>query len=158
MLCVSGAAKAAGKNGWEQLAGTGAWVYYKDGVRLRGYQKIGESYYYFLEDSRAFMLTNNWAKIDGNRRYFGKDGRMVKGWISWRGDWYYTNNKGNRVTGWVKDGDRWYYMNSEGRMYKGWLKVGKDWYYLNYDGAMLVNGTLTQGNKAYKFDKAGKLI
>lgn len=65
--------KTAGKNGW--VKENGAWYYYQNGKRARGWLKLGQRYYYLLNTNK--MADNMWRKINGKLYYFHPGGIMA---------------------------------------------------------------------------------
>lgn len=111
----------------------GVWHYYEKGVRVVGWKKLSNNWYYF--DSYGDMVTG-WVKYSGNWYYFASDGIMKKGWLKVDGDWYYLAADGTMTKGWLKKGDYWYYFNAYGIMKTGWVKYDGKWYFFNEAGQM----------------------
>ena len=161
------------KDGWS--TGTKGDSYYKNGVKVKGWQDIGGERYYF--DTKGIMQTG-WFK-DGENWYYldTETGAMKTGWLKDGKQWYYLDENGVMQTGWKKVDGVWYYMNKggvmkseswlyengkwyyfggSGAMYSGqWLYKNGSWYYFGGDGAMYENRWLYQNNKWYYFDADG---
>lgn len=152
----------------------GHTIYIKNGVKVKGVQKISGAVYYF--DKNGFMQTG-WVTKSGNRYYFDEEGRMVTGSRKIEGKWYYFSSKGVMQTGWFVSGaktfyfgedgvrasgktvidGKTYYFNSKGIMQTGWLTVNKKTFYLNEDGTMQT-GWLKLDGKYYRFNSKGVMI
>ena len=103
----------------------GYWYLYNGTYTLKGWQKVGNYWYYMNEE-----------------------GIMQTGWLKDKETWYLLGNSGAMLTGWqyVEDEKSWYYMNESGAMQTGWLLYKEKWYYLKSSGALstgweIVNGT-----------------
>lgn len=144
---------------------TSAWVKY--------ITDDGEEKWYV--DAKGFMVSNDWAKVDGKWYVLGPDGKvapntwvqtdnkqwiwsagdgnLTNGWVTINGKDYHFDSHGVMETGWYQDGNNWYYLNSTGEKVYGWLKLGSDWYYMDSanDGKM-ATGVRTINGKRYLFD------
>ena len=162
----------AAENGWV-IEGS-AHYYYKNGIQVRGLQKIGKYKYYFhLKTGK--MLKSKWKQIDNNYYFFKSNGRMAKNqWISKK---YYVDSKGVRVTnrwiknkfvgedgrwiknfkgGWQQIGGKWYYYTSKGKKKTGWLTYKGSRYYLDANGVRVTKMQRIK-KKDYYFTKKGVL-
>ncbi len=83
-----------GINCWLDDATNNYVRYYLDanGYSVRGWQKIGEAWYYF--DTNSAALLSGWLNIDNK--------------------WYYTDSTGARQTGWVEEDGHYFYLDSNG--------------------------------------------
>ena len=154
---------------------TGAKLtYFKSGEALKGWFKVGNSWYYANND---YIIQTGWQKLDGKEYYFNDKGVMKTGWLSDGGKWYYLSSSGAMSTGWINDGGKWYYMDSTGAMITGWqtldgkryyfngsgvmqtgwLSYEGSWYYLSSSGAMST-GWINDGGKWYYMDKTGPMV
>lgn len=121
------------QQGWSKDS-SGAWSYYNsDGSQARGWQKVGDSWYYM--DGNGIMQTG-WANVNGTYYYLNSDGSMRIGWLKDGDSWYYLDGSGAMRTGWVSADNKYYYLKSGGAMQTGWLKDGNTWYYLDGSGVM----------------------
>lgn len=68
------------------------------------------------------MASAEWVKKRGDYYYFGKKGRMKKGWLILGKKKYYLDEKGARVTGAYFIGEKGYYFNKAG-VYRPKVKV-----------------------------------
>lgn len=100
-------------DGWTDLAAGS--VYYKNGVKVKG-----------------------WQEIDGETYYFDKKGYLQTGWLELDEGWYYLNPRtGAQQTGWQKVGNTWYYLDPRtGVMEDSGLKVigGETYYFYSWGG------------------------
>lgn len=160
-------------NGWKDVSqGT---VYYKNGVKVKGWQKIdGETYYF---DQKGVLQTG-WLNLDGHWYRLDNTGAMQTGWVKVGKSWYFMEENGVMdAATWLSDGGKWYYLGADGAMYsnkwrctKGvwyyllgngemaknrWIEDKGNWYYLGADGGMLVDTTTPDG---YRVDENGVWI
>lgn len=160
-------------NGWKDVSqGT---VYYKNGVKVKGWQKIdGETYYF---DQKGVLQTG-WLNLDGHWYRLDNTGAMQTGWVKVGKAWYFMDENGVMdAATWLSDGGKWYYFGADGAMYsnkwrctKGvwyyllgngemakncWIEDKGNWYYLGADGGMLVDTTTPDG---YRVDENGVWI
>ncbi len=160
-------------NGWKDVSqGT---VYYKNGVKVKGWQKIdGETYYF---DQKGVLQTG-WLDLDGHWYRLDNTGAMQTGWVEVGKAWYFMDENGVMdAATWLSDGGKWYYLGADGAMYsnkwrctKGvwyyllgngemaknrWIEDKGNWYYLGADGGMLVDTTTPDG---YRVDENGVWI
>ena len=160
-------------NGWKDVSqGT---VYYKNGVKVKGWQKIdGETYYF---DQKGVLQTG-WLDLDGHWYRLDNTGAMQTGWVKVGKAWYFMEENGVMdAATWLSDGGKWYYLGADGTMYsnkwrctKGvwyyllgngemaknrWIEDKGNWYYLGADGGMLVDTTTPDG---YRVDENGVWI
>lgn len=159
------------KEGW--VKESGAWYYYKEGVKQTDWQTIDGKEYFF--DSTGKMKTG-WFNDYGTWYYLSNSGAKQKGWLNLGGTWYYLseedgdmqtglqyidghtyyfNNNGAMFNkGWKKIDGRYYYFNQGGSAKTGWIKENSNWYYLDYDGEM-VKGLQYIDGKTYFFNSEG---
>ena len=153
-------------------------VYYRDGEKLTGYQKIDGSYYY-LDDKTGVMVSAATHMVDGELFLFGEDGARVtgSGWKSVKGTWYYLEGSVVR-TGWLKSGDSWYYLDAttgamkcaesfvvDGVRYvatgsgacptNAWVKLAKGWYLTDGSCAARTGWAQVDGTWYYLDPKTG---
>lgn len=164
-------AEAAGSNGWVKQGS--ARYYYRNGVKLKGFQKIKSDKYYF-KLSNGKMIKNKWKEINHKYYYFGSNGKMAR--KRWVGN-YYVGKNGVMVTnkwvgkyfvgedgkwiknfngGWQKIGGHWYYYTKKGVKKTGWITYKGQRYYLNANGVMVTKRN-TIKKKEYFFSKTGQL-
>ncbi len=137
----------------------------EEGNILKGqYKEIDGDTYYFQHN--GYALTNSFEPFyvtEATKRYFGNDGRAVKGWKKIDSKWYFFDLEdgysyhgfkeingntfffdyqlGNMITGWMhlkqgKEYKGWWYFNESGYMATAWKKIGDKWYYFDTTGHM----------------------
>ena len=122
------------KDQWLKI--DGKWYLFdKNGIMLKGWQKQGGSWYYLMK----------------------KGGHMATGWQQIGGSWYYLGNNGKMRTGWAQVDGKWYYMASSGKMQKGWVQLKGTWYYLNPSGGAMVTGWQWIKDAYYYFSSSGAM-
>ena len=141
---------------WKNKYGS---TYYEteDGEALTGMQSIDGDTYFF--NKKGILQCNVFHEEDGKTFYFGKDGKMVTGFMDKWGASYYFNEAGEMQTGFVDiDGDT-YYFKADGRMVKStWITVGSDKFYTKADGKVAKSETILKWGKKYTFDDRGALV
>lgn len=163
--------EAARQNGWVRSGSSKC--YYRNGVMLKGFQKIKSDKYYF-KPSNGRMLKNSWKEINHKSYYFGSNGKMAKKrWVGnyyvgkngvmatnkWIGK-YFVGEDGKWISnfkgGWQKIGGHWYYYTKKGVKRTGWITYKGQRYYLNANGVMVTRRN-TIKKKDYYFSKTGSL-
>ena len=122
--------------GWGKHDGY-TYYYDKDGVSLKGVQKINGKTYYFNRIDGA--METGWQIVDGKRCYFDKKKgyEVYSQWVQDADDRYFVGEDGAaEKMQWVNDGGKSYYLKADGKMTKGWLKIDDYWYYFNESGIM----------------------
>lgn len=139
------------QKGW--IKENGQWAFYKDGKKITGWMKDGDTWYFMDE---AGHMATGWVK-DGNTWYYLEpSGAMTTGWKYDNGEWYYLNTNGSMATGWKYDNGEWYYLKDNGAMVaNAWVKHNNTWYYVKGSGAMAKNEMTPDG---YKVDSTGAWI
>ncbi|MBQ9743402.1 MAG: hypothetical protein IJV88_07105 [Ruminococcus sp.] len=86
-----------GANCWLDDATNNYVRYYLDanGYSARGWQKIGDAWYYFDPNSGA--LLSGWLNIDNKWYYTDSSGAMQTGWVEEDGHYFYFDSSGARV-------------------------------------------------------------
>ena len=86
-----------GMNCWLDDALNNYVRYYLDanGYSVRGWQKIGDVWYYFDPNSAA--LLSGWLYIDNKWYYTDASGAMQTGWVELDGNYFYFDSSGARV-------------------------------------------------------------
>ena len=96
-----------------------------------------------------------WTEIDGNRYYYGDDGKPVTGVKVIDNKTYYFNSKGIMQTGVLQTSKGVFYLDPEtGAMHTGWLDYGKNRFYFADNGKM-VKGVLRLPDNVYYFNSKG---
>lgn len=143
--------------GWGKKDG---YMYYydKDGISLKGVQKIDGKTYYFNRIDGA--METGWQIVDGKRCYFDekKGYQLFLQWVQDGEDWYFLSDQGPvKKSEWVNDNGRKYYLKSDGKMTKDWLKIDDDWYYFNGSNGVMEYSTWKYSNdKWYYLNQDGK--
>lgn len=96
------------------------WYKFKDGKRFfdstgkmaKGIRKVSGGTYYF--DKETGYMQTNWIKIDGEKTYFGKDGKIGTGWQEIDGKKYYLDKDGHITTDTANISGKIYFFNKSG--------------------------------------------
>ena len=143
--------------GWGHRDGY-TYYYDKDGVSLKGVQKIDGKTYYFNRIDGA--METGWQIVDGKKCYFDKEKgyELFLQWVKDGDDWYFLSDQGPvKKSEWVNDGGSKYYLKSDGKMTTNWLKIDDDWYYFNDNtGAMEHSTWKYSSEKWYYLKEDGK--
>jgi glucan-binding YG repeat protein len=142
--------------GWGKRDG---YVYYydKDGVSLKGVQKIDGKTYYFNRIDGA--METGWQIVDGSRCYFDKKKgyELFSKWIQDGDDYYFVGDDGVvKKMEWINDAGKSYYVKADGKMTKDWLKIGDYWYCFNKDGSMATSTWKWSDGKWYYLKDNGQ--
>lgn len=142
--------------GWGKKDG---YVYYydKDGVSLKGVQKIDGKTYYFNRIDGA--METGWQIVDGNKCYFDKKRgyEVFNKWIEDDGDYYFVGEDGVvKKMKWINVGGKNYYLKADGKMTKDWLKIDDYWYLFNKDGSMVTSTWKWSDGKWYYLKDNGQ--
>ncbi|OOM74541.1 N-acetylmuramoyl-L-alanine amidase family protein [Clostridium sp. BL-8] len=142
--------------GWGKHDG---YIYYydKDGVSLKGVQKIKGKTYYFNRIDGA--METGWQIVDGKRCYFDKKKgyEIYSQWVQDGDDRYFVGEDGAaEKMQWVNDGGKSYYLKADGKMTKGWLKIDDYWYYFNENGIMETSAWKWSDGKWYYLKDNGQ--
>ena len=157
--------------GWGKRDGY-RYYYDKDGVSLKGVQKInGKTYYFnridgametgwqivdgkrcYFDKKKGYQVSNQWVEDNGEKYFVGEDGTVKKmDWVNVDGRTYYVKADGKMAKDWLKIEDYWYYFNEDGSMATSTWKMNKDkWHYLKGDGQSAINW-LQLGDNWYYF-------
>ena len=159
------------KNGFADCGGF--TFYFTDGIRAKGFTKIGDDYYIFNTYSgKMYKDANMWVGdnpygIEGGIHYFGKDGKMFvpdlengeKKIVSENGKLYFTVD-GTKVSEglYELDGD-YYYVQANKEiatdkafyLYNSELKGGVGWYRFGGDGKLITDGFVECDGKTFYF-------
>ncbi len=124
-----------------------------DGTKLTGFEMVDGEYYFF--NQKAVMTKTDFVDFEEGTRFFGSDGKMVKGFMKrWLSTYYFDEN-GIMQTGFTKVGDDTYYFNDNGAMVKSaFVTVDGNKYYLLSDGKLAI-GSFTRWGKHYTTDENG---
>jgi len=142
--------------GWGKKDG---YIYYydKDGVSLKGVQKIKDKTYYFNRIDGA--METGWQIVDGKKCCFDKKKgyELFTQWVQDSGDKYFVGEDGAvKKMQWINEGGKNYYLKADGKMTKDWLKVEDYWYYFNKDGSMATSTWKWSDGKWYYLKDNGE--
>ncbi|MFV0529122.1 MAG: hypothetical protein ACK5MN_10440 [Lachnospiraceae bacterium] len=164
------ALKAAVKNGWKTESGK--VYYYKNNVKLTGFQTISGKKYYFSKASatKGQMLTG-FQTISGKKYYFSKasktQGQMLTGFQTISSKKYYfaksSATQGQMLTGFQTISGKKYYFSkaskTQGQMLTGLQTIsGKKYYFSKASatqGQMLTKRWVKVGTKSYYLSTSG---
>ena len=121
------------------------WFYANSsGALVNGWQKIGNTWYYFDPDYYS-MYSDRILEVDGKAYFFYPSGAMGTGWIKRTYDISYEG---------YTEVD-WFYANSSGVLQTGWQKIGSEWYYFEPYGYYMQTGYRIIDGKVYIFQSNG---
>ncbi|MDO5540314.1 MAG: NlpC/P60 family protein [Eubacteriales bacterium] len=128
----------------------------------------------YIDDSGSYVT--DWQKIGKKWYFFGENGYLKKGWLTYGGKRYYLNKStGERISGkWFKVGKCYYYAASNGRVQKskwigsryvkknyqrasGWLNINGYRYYFDKSTGKKTVGWKTIGKYKYHFNSKGHM-
>ena len=144
------------KNGFADCGGY--TFYFTDGIRAKGFTKIGDDYYIFNAYSgKMYKNANMWVSsndygIKGGLHYFGEDGKMVNPDVE---------NGKKQI---VEKGGKLYLMIDKSLAPEGLYEIDGEYYYAQADGTLAVDKDiyattkLLDGTGWYRFGADGKLI
>ena len=144
------------KNGFADCGGF--TFYFTDGIRAKGFTKIGDDYYIFNAYSgKMYKNANMWVGnndygIKVGLHYFGEDGKMVNPDVE---------NGKKQI---VEKGGKLYLMIDKSLAPEGLYEIDGEYYYAQADGTLAVDKDiyattkLLDGTGWYRFDGEGKLI
>ena len=159
--------------GWKNFGSESrpTWLYFDSkGKAVRGFNKIGDNWYYFDEDedSAPVMYRNRMVSIDGSVYRFDGNGAMHTGWYKEGSDkfptWYYFKSSGKAATGWTEINGKMYYFsqntNSPSMYMNGIYTIDGESYYFDSNGVMQKNYWYLQSNynDDYYFGSDGKRV
>ena len=138
--------------------GNGKTYYYADGVRAKGFAKIGDDYYMFnagsgmmYKDANMWVPANDYG-VEPGMHYFNADGKMFVPDIE----------HGTRKI--IEENGKLYYTVDGIKLTNGLYELDGEYYFAQYSGVLLTNGStyvetsLLSGNGWYAFDENAKLI
>ena len=144
------------KNGFADCGGY--TFYFTDGIRAKGFTKIGDDYYIFNAYSgKMYKNANMWVSsndygIKSGLHYFGEDGKMVNPDVE---------NGKKQI---VEKGGKLYLMIDKSLAPEGLYEVDGEYYYAQTNGLLAVDKAiyatteLLDGTGWYRFGADGKLI
>ena len=98
--------------------------------------------------STSSATGGKWVKKNG-KWYYYKNGKAVRGWLTYKNQIYFLSKSGIMVTGWYKIGNAWYYFAKSGEMRTGWLNLGSRKFYLSDRGRMKTGWVCSNGKWYY---------
>ena len=106
------------------------------------------------------MLTGFVNKDNGNKIYYGNDGKQKYGEEKINNNWYYFDEKtGNLTTGFVELPSKIVYYNPDGTMHYGELLYEGHWYYFDLLTGAMQTGFLQLPSKVVYYDlKTGQML
>nr|WP_297770344.1 hypothetical protein [uncultured Butyrivibrio sp.] len=149
----------------EPVIAGGTWsskwgsTYYEteEGEKLTGIQKINGEYYLFSKN--GILQCNVFHEENGQKYYFGSEGKMKIGWFDKWSSTYYADENGVIQTGFVDIDEDTYYFKADGKLTRStWITVGDAKYYTKTTGKLAKSETITKWGKKYTFDENGVLI
>ena len=144
------------KNGFADCGGY--TFYFTDGIRAKGFTKIGDDYYIFNAYSgKMYKNANMWVSsndygIKSGLHYFGEDGKMVNPDVE---------NGKKQI---VEKGGKLYLMIDKSLAPEGLYEIDGEYYYAQTDGTLAVDKDiyattkLLDGTGWYRFGADVKLI
>jgi len=142
--------------GWGKRDGY-RYYYDKDGVSLKGVQKINGKTYYFNRVDGA--METGWQIVDGKKCYFDKQKgyQLTTQWVKDNDDKYFIGVDGAvKKMEWINDGGKLYYVKADGKMTKDWLKIEDNWYFFNADGSLATSTWKWKDDNWYYLKNDGK--
>ncbi len=125
--------------GWYTISGSRYYFDTTTGVMKKGWKYVGKDRYYFT--SNGVMVKNKLYKDTKANvsRYFGSDGKLVRGWKSFKdGQRYFSSCTSN--------------LSKDGIMAIGFTKIGgKTYYFLSNTGYKVISGWITRKSDNAKF-------
>ena len=150
------------QTGFQYIKDQNKTVYYNEkGQMLYGFQKIGDSYYFF--DYNTGARYSGELIINGHWHLFGPDGKMLTGfqYIKNQNKTVYYNEKGQMLYGFQKIGDSYYFFdyNTGKKEYSGEKKIDNHWYLFDKDGVMLTGFQYIKAqNKTVYYNEKGQML
>ena len=144
-------------NGWD----TSKKSYYKDGVKLKGFQWIEDDLYYF--DSKGILYTKKGIQAIKNNTYYVQDDySLATGVCEVDGEAYYFDTETGimaKETGVVKLNGNYYNFDEDSVLQSGWYrnKKNKRYYFSNETYAALTGWNYV-GKYKFFFKKNGQLV
>ncbi len=119
-----------------------------------------EDGYTYYATEKGPIKKDAYVVIGESKYYFGKDGRMVTGFLEKWNATYYFDEDGVQVAGKVVTvDDSSYYFNEKGTMVKDkFVDLEDGTHYFDNAGKMVKNTTITRWFKKYTFDENGVLV
>ncbi len=143
-------------NGWDP---SGKY-YYKDGVKVKGFQWVEDNLYYFTSSGKLYTK-KGLRKIKGKKYYVQSDYSLATGVCKIDDQAYYFNTEnGQRIekTGIVKLNKSYYCFDEDYSLESGWRRNRKNKrYYFDKDTYAALTGWKYVGKYKFYFKKNGQL-
>lgn len=144
-------------NGWD----TSKKSYYKDGVKLKGFQWIEDDLYYF--DSKGILYTKKGIQAIKNNTYYVQDDySLATGVCGVDGEAYYFDTETGimaKETGVVKLNGNYYNFDEDSVLQSGWYRNKKNKrYYFSKETYAALTGWNYVGKYKFFFKKNGQLV
>lgn len=124
-------------------------LYTKEGRAKKGWHELNDKKYYVTEQR---FLAKGLVKIESNTYFFNNKGEMTTGWQD-TPERRYFNREGIMLRGSHTLDGKQYYFGDDGTLYTGFIANQ----YFNEDGTVFI-GTKTIGNMTFKTDNEGFII
>jgi arabinogalactan endo-1,4-beta-galactosidase len=140
---------------------TGTWktkwgsTYFEhnDGTKATGLVNVDGEYYSF--NKKGVMTKSSFVTFEEGKRFFGKDGKMITGFMTRYTSTYFFDAAGLMQTGKVKVGDNYYFFNDKGVMKKSaFVTIDDARYYFGSEGKMVI-GSFSKWGRKYTTDENG---
>ena len=144
-------------NGWDASKKS----YYKDGVKLKGFQWIEDDLYYF--DSKGILYTKKGIQAIKNNTYYVQDDySLATGVCEVDGEAYYFDTETGimaKETGMVKLNGNYYNFDEDSVLQSGWYRNKKNKrYYFSKETYAALTGWNYVGKYKFFFKKNGQLV
>ena len=144
-------------NGWD----TSKKSYYKDGVKLKGFQWLEDDLYYF--DSKGILYTKKGIQTIKNNTYYVQDDySLATGVCEVDGEAYYFDTETGimaKETGVVKLNGNYYNFDEDSVLQSGWYRNKKNKrYYFSKETYAALTGWNYVGKYKFFFKKNGQLV
>lgn len=128
----------------------------KDGYLKKGkfYVESEDAYYY--ADKKGIIQT---GMIRTKKVFYMADetGKLQTGFMDVDGEKRYFLRNGDLAVTWFKDGEDWYYANSEGVLQYGFVEVDGYRYYLDQEGKRVSDAVMEIEGETYIFNADGSV-
>ncbi|MCR0332732.1 C39 family peptidase [[Clostridium] innocuum] len=135
-----------------QNIGNQIYAFDNNAELIRGLGRVNGDLYYGTTEG---VVTEKWIHEIGNRYYFDKFGKAVRGIKKINDNTYYFEWTGEMKTGWQYPNEKMYYFGNSGEMLLGWFNLNNERYFQLSDG--IATGLIKIGNETYCFNSTGIL-
>lgn len=126
-----------------------------------GYLKTGKFYVesedaYYYADKKGIIQT---GMIKTKKVFYMADetGKLQTGFMDVDGEKRYFLKNGDLAVTWFKDGEDWYYANSEGILQYGFIEIDGYRYYLDQEGKRVSDAVMEIDGETYVFNADGSV-